>query len=633
MHGPQRRTRFGVTILALASTLTSLSYACLPASPHNETREREVVVYILAGQSNMEGKSKNELFDHQASAPETKASFAHLRDGDRWRVRDDVFVDFLGRRGPLTIGFGSPGRTGVELEFGHVIGEATEEPVLLIKAAWGGRALAREFRPVSAGLPSTEVLASELNRAKERAEKDGKDAASITLESVRRPYGSCYRDMIRTVRETLASMDERFPALAGRTPRLSGFVWFQGWNDLNDRDAGEYANNLAHLVRDVRRDLHAPGLPVVVAAMGQNGSKPASGPMKTIQDAQLGIASLEEFSGNVVSVATDELVDRAAEELFPRWKNETEAWERTGSDFPFHYLGSALWMTRIGKRAADAMLELCAGRKPERREGPDDKELEEHIGKLRERLADHELNGRFHILVEKPFVVLGDGGKAAVERSALATVRWSTDLLMRDYFPRVPASIHEVWLFKNKGSYEANTRKIFGDVPTTPFGYYTPHHRALIMNIATGGGTLVHEIVHPFMAANFEACPSWFNEGLGSLYEQCNERDGKIVGLTNWRLKGLQDAIRDQRTIPLERLVTTTRDEFYGQGSGLHYAMARYLCYWLQEHELLRRFYRTFVDRHANDPSGLATLKNVISTTDLAAFQTEWQAFVSGLRF
>ncbi|MCA8972443.1 MAG: hypothetical protein KDC95_21830 [Planctomycetes bacterium] len=614
----------------LASAVALVAVSCTPAQTAADTK---IAVFVLAGQSNMEGKAKNELFDVQADAEDTKDVFEHLRDGGKWRVRDDVFVDFLGRRGPLTLGFGSPGRTGIELEFGHVVGEATTEPVLLIKTAWGGRALAREFRPLSAGMPEAEVLAQDLERARARATKDGKDPTSITLDSVRRVYGSCYRDMITTVREALASIDERVPALAGRTPELRGFVWFQGWNDQNDRDSREYTDNLAHLVRDVRRDLHAPDLPVVVAAMGQNGKKPATGPMKAIQDAQLGIATIDEFRGTVASVATDELVDTAAAALFPRWREETEAWERTGSDFAFHYYGSALWMTRIGNATANAMLGLCAKRRAATADGPDGRALDAHIADLRKRLAGHGLEDRFHILVQRPFVVLGDGGRVAVERSALATVRWSTDLLMRDFFPRVPREVHEVWLFKNKGSYEANTRKIFGDVPTTPFGYYTPRHRALIMNIATGGGTLVHEIVHPFMAANFEACPSWLNEGLGSLYEQCNESKGKIVGLTNWRLKGLQEAIRERRTIPLERLVTTTRDEFYGRGSGLHYAMARYLCYWLQEHELLRRFYHSFVARQASDPAGLATLKNVIGTTDLAAFQTEWEAFVSGLRF
>ena len=40
----------------------------------------------------------------------------------------------------------------------------------------------------------------------------------------------------------------------------------------------------------------------------------------------------------------------------------------------------------------------------------------------------------------------------------------------------------------------------------------------VVLGTSTGGGTLVHEIVHPFMRANFPNCPSWFDEGLASLY-------------------------------------------------------------------------------------------------------------------
>ena len=110
------------------------------------------------------------------------------------------------------------------------------------------------------------------------------------------------------------------------------------------------------------------------------------------------------------------------------------------------------------------------------------------------------------------------------------------------------------------------------------------------MNIATGGGTLVHEIVHPFVAANFPACPSWFNEGLGSLYEQCSERDGRIEGLSNWRLAGLQSAIRAGRLPTFEALTATTDREFYDADPGTNYSQARYLCYWLEQHQLLRPF-------------------------------------------
>jgi hypothetical protein len=85
--------------------------------------EKPVRVFILAGQSNMEGKARNALLDYQATDAKTRDLFAHLRKDDQWIVRSDVFIKFLDRSGPLTVGFGSPGCTGVELEFGTLMGD------------------------------------------------------------------------------------------------------------------------------------------------------------------------------------------------------------------------------------------------------------------------------------------------------------------------------------------------------------------------------------------------------------------------------------------------------------------------------------------------------------------------------
>jgi len=238
----------------------------------------------------------------------------------------------------------------------------------------------------------------------------------------------------------------------------------------------------------------------------------------------------------------------------------------------------------------------------------------------------------FHVLVEPPFVVAGDGGKAAVERFAKDTVRWAVKLLKQDFFTKEPERVLEIWLFDGPASYRKHARELFGDTPTTPYGYYSSRHGALIMNIATGGGTLVHEIVHPFVAVDFPACPAWFNEGLGSLFEQCHEVAGHIEGMTNWRLDGLQQAIRDQRTIKLSELVATDTDLFYGARSPLHYAMARYLLYWLQQQGALRGFYRAFRDAAKDDPTGAATLCKSLGVDDLDAFQLRWERWVLTLR-
>jgi len=86
--------------------------------------------------------------------------------------------------------------------------------------------------------------------------------------------------------------------------------------------------------------------------------------------------------------------------------------------------------------------------------------------------------------------------------------------LKKAYFTADPQEILDIWLFKDKTSYETHCKGLFGKTPDTPYGYFSAADKALVMNISTGGGTLVHEIVHPFVAANFPDCPAWFNEGL-----------------------------------------------------------------------------------------------------------------------
>jgi hypothetical protein len=148
------------------------------------------------------------------------------------------------------------------------------------------------------------------------------------------------------------------------------------------------------------------------------------------------------------------------------------------------------------------------------------------------------------------------------------------------------------------------------------------------MNIDTGTGTLVHEIVHPFMRANFPRCPAWFNEGLASLYEQCGERRGHIVGYPNWRLGRLQRAINAGAVPSFEQLTTTTNRQFYGDNRSIHYAQARYLCYYLQEQGKLTNFFHNFVANCKTDPTGYKTLTQVLGEGDMSTFQTKWEKFV-----
>jgi Carbohydrate esterase, sialic acid-specific acetylesterase len=351
--------------MMIRSLLSSLAVCLLLAGP-GRAAEKPVKVFILAGQSNMEGKAPNALLDHQATDPKTRALFAHLRKDDKWIVRDDVFIKFLERKGGLTVGYGSPNRTGVELEFGTVVGNHFEEPVILIKAAWGGHSLFKLFRSPSAGFPAEDVLQKELDQlranVKKSNEKNKKDAALPTMADVKKEYGTSYRNMMAEVKSVMENHETLFPDLKGKKLEIAGFVWFQGWNDQYGAQ-DEYASNMKHFIKDVRKDLNVPDMPFVIGVMGQNGSKPAAGAMLTVQQAQLAMNDVPEFKGNVKAIRTDVLVDKAAEELFPTWRMNQEQWKVTGGDFPYHYLGSAIWFNRIGKAMGEAMLELLKNRK------------------------------------------------------------------------------------------------------------------------------------------------------------------------------------------------------------------------------------------------------------------------------
>lgn len=331
-------------LLALLALLAAPALARADAPP--------VLVFLLAGQSNMEGHAKVSVMDYQAGQPGTRGLWAPFRHGGAWAERDDVFVKFLARRGKLTVGFGAPSCIGPELGFGQVVGDRYPQPVLLIKAAWGGKSLYRDFRPPAAGLPPRATIDKMLADLRKRNPK-------ATEEDVTGPFGASYRAMLDEYRGTLKDLGTLVPGLAGRKTELAGFVWFQGWNDMISADAtAEYAANLGHLIRDVRKDLAAPNLPVVVGEMGVDGEKAGDG-VTRFKAAQRAGVDRPEFKGSVVLVKTDVFWDTEADAIFRKgWRENLEAWNRVGSNFPYHYLGSPRTMLGIGRALGAAAVAL-----------------------------------------------------------------------------------------------------------------------------------------------------------------------------------------------------------------------------------------------------------------------------------
>ncbi len=259
-------------------------------------------------------------------------------------------------------------------------------------------------------------------------------------------------------------------------------------------------------------------------------------------------------------------------------------------------------------------------------QGPSADALAQRAAQLEKRLK-----GRgFTVVVEAPFVIVGDEKADQVRARASTTVRWAVRLLRQDFFERDPADIIEVWLFRSEKTYRRGAKQYFDDEPTTPYGYYSPGDLAMIMNIGPGAGTLVHELVHPYMEANFPAVPAWFNEGLASLYEYPVEVKGHIRGRLNWRLRGLKKELEGGHRRSFASLTSTTTDEFYVAADDT-YAQARYLVYYLQEKGLLREYYRRFRVGAAKDPTGYQTLQQVLGVADMDAFYGEWVRWVMKL--
>ena len=263
-----------------------------------------------------------------------------------------MWIKFLDRKGNLTVGFGSPGCIGPELEFGTVVGDHYAEQVLLIKPAWGGRSLYRDFRPPSAGFPEAAVLEKLFMEMK-------KKNPSATMEDVKKTFGTAYREMLAEVSGTLGDIKKYFPSYANQGYDLAGFVWFQGWNDMISREAtAEYAANLTHFIQDVRKDLKAPKLPFVIGQMGVGGDKPDANVAK-FKAAQAAVMEDAEFKGTVALVRTDAFWDAEADAIFKNgWKENKIEWDKVGSDYPYHYLGSVKTMCRIGRAFGEAVLEL-----------------------------------------------------------------------------------------------------------------------------------------------------------------------------------------------------------------------------------------------------------------------------------
>jgi len=218
---------------------------------------------------------------------------------------------------------------------------------------------------------------------------------------------------------------------------------------------------------------------------------------------------------------------------------------------------------------------------------------------------------KLNVIERPPFVVAGDMSAARLDSYAKWSVLRPARAMWASYFRKKPNDVITVFLFAGQKNYIAYARRDYPRGGQPYFGYFMSSDRRMVMDINTGTGTLVHELTHALIVYDFPGVPSWFNEGLGSLHEQCNVQERGITGLTNWRLPGLQDAIRKKKLRPLADLVT--QRDFYGRRQGTNYAQARYFCMYMQKKGLLKRFYDHFRANHRGRGADLKAIEHVFA--------------------
>lgn len=332
----------------IAASLIGLPFGVAPAQAQDTVK-----VFLLAGQSNMQGHGRTE---EQSGGSETTgtlrdylnndpATYGHLaQPNGQWVQRDDVWVwarqggvpnpasDTI-RKGNLTPGFGaSTSQFGPELGFGQVVGDFYDEQVVLVKTAWGGASLYGDLRPPSSGNPS--------------------DPTDQNYQG-----GFYYQRMLDAYDAALVDIAAQFP---GQDIELTGFAWHQGFNDrLRNNNFSEadqpfrrYEENMANFIRDVRDDLNAPDLPFVIATTSMGGDSVMDSPgdvgirSRTLQDAQLAMADpaqYPEFAGTVGAVNTRDY-----------WRVAGESPRNQG----FHWNQNAETYYFIGDSLGEAMVEI-----------------------------------------------------------------------------------------------------------------------------------------------------------------------------------------------------------------------------------------------------------------------------------
>ena len=153
---------------------------------------------------------------------------------------------------------------------------------------------------------------------------------------------------------------------------------------------------------------------------------------------------------------------------------------------------------------------------------------------------------RFDVLTRDPFLIVGLDALVSPNDHYKKGIKDFYRYFMNEYFDHPPRRLLVTVISSQPHVLVEATNRLYPEVGLpvyAPFlGYYNPADN-LIM--ATGGragyGTLLHEMIHALIEADFPQAPAWLNEGLASLYERTRWSSGHLDALPNWRMDGMRE--------------------------------------------------------------------------------------------
>jgi hypothetical protein len=244
-----------------------------------------------------------------------------------------------------------------------------------------------------------------------------------------------------------------------------------------------------------------------------------------------------------------------------------------------------------------------------------------------DKLLPH-LPPRCQALVRPPFLLAGDLSIDELDGLYREAVLPVAAALWRSFFDHKPDQPVTIVVFGSETSYHAAAASLDGYEPLAYAGYTQRGKRRIVVNLATGRGTLAHELAHVLASFDFPEMPEWFDEGLAALHEDAAfSEDGlTLIGASNWRSRIVAEALLRSELPSLESVANSP--EFRGEGEGLNYAVVRCFCVYLQERGLLSHFYRKFRGTIAADANGIATLCELLGSGSIAEVDRDFRAWV-----